>query len=57
MMAKAKKPELRDVYRDVKTGRFVTEKVHNRRPTTTEHERRPVPSPVPEHKHHPRKGK
>jgi hypothetical protein len=56
-MAKAKKPELRDVYRDVKTGRFVTEKVHNRRPTTTEHERRPVPSPVPEHKHHPRKGK
>lgn len=52
-----KKPELRDVYRDVKTGQFVTEKDHNRRPTMTEHERRPVPSPVPEHKPHPRKGK
>jgi hypothetical protein len=50
----AKKVELRDVYRDVRSGRFVTEKEHDRRPTTTEHERRPVPSPKPEH---PRKGK
>jgi hypothetical protein len=44
-------------FRDVKPGQFVTEKVHDRRPTTTERERRPVPSPIPEHKHQPRKGK
>lgn len=49
-----KKVELRHVYRDVRTGKFVTEQQHDRRPNTTEHERRPVPSPKPEH---PRKGK
>jgi len=49
-----KKVELHDFYRDVKTGQFVTEKDHKRRPTTTEHERRPVPSPVPEHRRQPR---
>jgi len=53
-MAKA---TLRDFYRDVKTGRFVTEQTHDRRPTTTEHERRPIPSPQPEHKRPTRKGK
>jgi hypothetical protein len=46
----AKKTELRDVYRNVRTGRFVTEGEDERRPNTTEHERRPVPSPKPEHK-------
>ena len=45
------KVELHDFYRDVKTGQFVTAKDHKRRPATTEHERRPVPSPVPEHTH------
>jgi hypothetical protein len=54
----AKKPELRDVYRDVKTGKYVSAEEHGRRPTVTEHERRPVPAPLPEHKRHPlRKGK
>jgi hypothetical protein len=53
-----KRPELHDFFRNAKTGRFVTEKFHDRHPTTTEHERRPVPSPLPEHKHQPpRKGK
>jgi hypothetical protein len=50
------KTTLRDFYRDVKTGQFVAERTHDRRPTTTEHERRPIPSPKPEHKHQP-KGK
>lgn len=53
----AKITRLRDVYRDVRTGRFVTEQRHVRKPNTTEHERRPVPSPKPEHKHQPRKRK
>lgn len=47
----AKKPKLRNVYRDVQTGQFVSEQEHERRPKTTEHEKRPVPSPSPEHKH------
>jgi hypothetical protein len=51
------KTTLRDFYRDVRTGRFVTEQAHDRRPATTEHERRPIPSPKPEHKHVPRKGR
>jgi hypothetical protein len=53
----AKKPEILEVYRDVKSGQFVAERDHNRRPTTNGHERRPVPSPVGEHKRHLRKGK
>jgi len=53
-----KKPELRDFFRNAKNGRFVSEDYHRRHRSTTEHERRPVPSPVPEHKHQPRpKGK
>lgn len=54
----SKKVELQDVYRDARNGRFVTEEYADRHPKTTEHERRPVPSPAPEHKHQPsRKGK
>jgi hypothetical protein len=54
----ANKTRLRDLYRDAKTGKLVSKETHERRPNTTEHERRPVPSPKPEHKHHPRpKGK
>jgi hypothetical protein len=50
-----KKVTLKDFYRHARTGRFVTEEYHEDRPKTTEHERRPIPSPAPEHK--PRKGK
>jgi hypothetical protein len=58
ILGMAKKVELHDMYRDVKTGKFVTERDHERRPNTTEHERRPFPSPKPEHKPQPpRKGK
>ena len=52
-----KKVELHDVYRDVRTGRFVTERQHEQRPNTTEHERRPYPSPKPEHPRHPSGGR
>ena len=52
-----KKPELRDLYRDVRTGEFVTEREHQKRPNTIEHERRPVPSPTPEHRRHPKRPK
>jgi len=52
-----KKVELHDFYRDAGNGRFVTEDYADRHPKTTEHERRPVPSPAPEHKNPPRKGK
>ena len=51
------KTTLRDFYRDVTTGRFVTKRAHERRPTMTEHERRPIPSPKPEHRSRPGKGK
>jgi hypothetical protein len=50
-----KKVQLRHLYRDVESGQFVTENEHKRRPRTTEHERRPVPSPAPEHKRRTRK--
>lgn len=46
-----KKVELRDVYRDVRSGRFVTEQQHERLPNSTEHARRPVLLPKPEHPH------
>jgi len=44
-----KKVDLQDVYRNARTGRFVTERYADRHPSTTEHERRPLPSPA--HKH------
>jgi len=54
--AVTKKVDLQDVYRNARTGRFVTERYADRHPSTTEHERRPLPSPA--HKHQPpRKGK
>ena len=55
----AKKPALHDFYRDVKSGQFVSDNTHKRRPKTTEHEQRPVPSPIPEHprKTPPKKGR
>jgi hypothetical protein len=55
----AKKPVLRDFYRDVKDGQFVSKEYHQTHKKTTEHERRPVPSPLPEHpskKEPPKKG-
>lgn len=48
-----KKVELHDFYRNARTGRFVTEEYHEDHLKTTEHERRPVPSPAPEHKRQP----
>ena len=44
------KSRLRNFYRHARTGKFVSEEYHEDHPNTTEHERRPVPSPAPEHK-------